>query len=382
VEAKGFAYVGVFAGLAEAIGGRWNRAWLWLGAAGALHVVVGGWATIGALLVFAFDRNRPRWLSIVPGLAGGLLLALPGLVPVLFLDLGVDRATARQAAVIYVFERLPHHLVPQRFASADVFGLPVPFVVRHGLLAAVWMALAWFGPKDDRWRRMNRFVVVTIGLTLCGTLLSLLQYLDKELAASLLRFYWFRMSDVFVPAAVAVLMVQRAASGIQARRWVGMVWLTAGLLIAVGHSVDVARRSRAITRPPADAKLADPAAWRELCEWVAQNTPPDAVFLTPRSAQSFHWYAERAEVVNQKDLPQDALHIVEWWARLQDVHRAGTAAYPSPWHTSLTELTAARLRELGRRYGATHVITEAEPPLALERVGPANRAYAVYRLTK
>ena len=33
----------------------------------------------------------------------------------------------------------------------------------------------------------------------------------------------------------------------------------------------------------------------QLLKWIAEHTPQDAVFLTPRLDQPFHWYAGRAE---------------------------------------------------------------------------------------
>jgi hypothetical protein len=48
VEAKGFAYLLVLLGFEQVVRGQWNRAWLLLGAASLVHVIVGGWATVAA----------------------------------------------------------------------------------------------------------------------------------------------------------------------------------------------------------------------------------------------------------------------------------------------------------------------------------------------
>ena len=54
----------------------------------------------------------------------------------------------------------------------------------------------------------------------------------------------------------------------------------------------------------------------------------DALFLTPRMSQTFRWYASRGEVVNWKDIPQDAKGIVEWWRRLGEIWGVGTRRRP------------------------------------------------------
>jgi hypothetical protein len=43
-----------------------------------------------------------------------------------------------------------------------------------------------------------------------------------------------------------------------------------------------------------DSKV-DAPAWRNICDWVAANTPADACFLTPRGAASFTWWTGRRD---------------------------------------------------------------------------------------
>jgi hypothetical protein len=132
--------------------------------------------------------------------------------------------------------------------------------------------------------------------------------------------------------------------------------------------------------PPADRKLLSSRDWQEVCRFISENTPEDAVFLTPRAASTFRWYSNRAEVVSWKDVPQDAAGIVEWWRRMRDVHgyeRHGSLVH---WRSSLSEATPEELSRLARDYGATFVITESLPPLPLELVSPPNASYSVYRL--
>ena len=133
--------------------------------------------------------------------------------------------------------------------------------------------------------------------------------------------------------------------------------------------------------PPADAAIENLAAWREMCQWAASETPNDAVFLTPRLAQTFRWYAGRAEVVSRKDIPQDAAGIVEWWRRMERIYRTDAGTPDARWRRSLAELGAKQLQKLGLEFGADYVLTTAEPPLPLERVGPRNPSYAIYRLS-
>ena len=137
------------------------------------------------------------------------------------------------------------------------------------------------------------------------------------------------------------------------------------------------RRERSWAR--ADEQIGDPREWQETCRWVRDNTPRSSQFLVPRLSQTFRWYAERAEVVTRKDLPQDAPSIIEWHRRLHDIYEGDVVDDIQLWNDNLAALGAKRLVALGRKYGAEYVIGISEPPLALQRVGP-NNSFAVYRL--
>src|SRR5205085_5429735 len=114
--------------------------------------------------------------------------------------------------------------------------------------------------------------------------------------------------------------------------------------------------------------------WHDICRAAKEATPRDARFLTPRMAQTFHWYAERADVVNWKDIPQDAESIVRWAKRMRDIHPADEEGT-----IPLSEQETDDVRELAERYRASYVITFADPPLDLP-LQYSNRTYALYVL--
>jgi hypothetical protein len=430
VEAKGFAYVFVFLGLEALVRNRWNRALLMFGAASAFHVLVGGWATVAAgvawlRLVKSRPVVAPPLRSLWPGLLGGLLLAMPGLIPTLALDWGVDAQTARQAHQIYVFERLPHHLV--------LTGIRPDFVLRLGLLWAFWLLLGRWSrhsclPEDRQQclSHLRAFVTGALVITLIGVAIHPLICFAPALAADLLRYYWFRLTDVALPLGVALegtalvagLVAGGAdtAAGSEANETVcptqpRRAWLALAILVAAFHLGDRAI-DRVAPQPPRSHRLADFEAWYDACQWVKTSgkIPPNARFLTPRLAQTFKWYTGQSDVATWKDVPQDAQSIVAWWDRIEDTYATGQglrkgdshvwcdaffglfgqdAAVPSSepeqppeprWYEPLVERGAAPLKQLGAKYGADYLIAErTEPPLALDAVY-RNRTYVIYRL--
>jgi hypothetical protein len=369
VEAKCFAYIFVFLAIEAMARNRWNWAWLLLGMASAFHVLVGGWTAIAAAC--AYLLGGPGWPPLratLPGLLCGGLLALIGLVPALALTWHADAATVAEANQISVFERLPHHLWPQSFSSAAIG--------RHLPVLVAWLLLFCLVRPVESQRALRRIVNCSLVFSVLGWLIGVALDSHPEVAARLLRYYWFRLADVMLPIGVAMLGVSSMVQLYHARpRW-GMIW-GAAVTLATTLFVTAMIFGGPRTRSSADVGLEHLDDWRKTCAWIADNTPADAVFLTPRLAQTFHWYAQRAEVVSRKNCPQDAAGIVEWWRRLQRIYRG-----PTHWANSVNELGTQHVLEVGQLYRADFAVTLDDPSLDLPVVGPLGSRYVVYRLPR
>lgn len=374
-EAKTLAYGFVLVALACAAGWRWNTAWVLLGIASACHALVGAWSVVALLGAWASGPRRPTLRSMLPGLLMGGLLALPGVLPSLALNRGVDPQVVSEAQQAYVFERLAHHLAP----LAKPWWWVAERLGRH--LAAIAL-LAWLAqrtPRDaaiegiDSLRLVVRFAWCAVAIAACGLVIELALWTRPDLAASVLRYYWFRLSDIAIPMAATLVACVLLGRAIDDRRPGSAIALAALLAVCAwgvgGHAV----RRTLDPRPPADTPMLDPAAWAEMCVWVRDNTPRDAVFLVPRHAQTFKWRAERAEVASFKDVPQDAAGLVEWSKRMAELHQVGWWRDGTPqFSRSVAELGGTRLRELAERYGASYALSE--DPLDGAGYAPARRA--------
>ena len=461
-EAKGFAYVLVLLGIEAVVRARWNLAWLLLGAATGMHAVVGGWSLVTAGVAWLADRSSgchahcpewactehaatertcprkavgmapecnieshaPRgwseWISVGALLPGRLVLASA-------LTRGrrsADRCRCWQNA-IYVWQRLPHHLAADRFQ--------IGFPSRHMLLWALWLVLITISPADGPQRRLRWMVNGAMLLTAIGFGFVVIGHWNPTFAASLLRFYWFRMSDVFVPLGVTLvgldwlrrIWITNSGSphaetrrrrtdrrepnteavnhhpcgprplpsplvgegpGVRGRR-AGRLWLAGLIIVAV---VDLGLQFEHLPPELACCGIAPvtPRAdkgvvyddWRDVCRWAGANTDSQARFLTPRMAMTFRWNADRGEVVTWKDIPQNADGIVEWWRRLGEIWGVGSPAGPID---SLALLGQQRLAELAGKYQAEYAIVQLLPNEARLPIKPVfeNTSYAVYRFS-
>jgi hypothetical protein len=420
-EAKTIAYGLVFLALEAVVCNRWREALLWAGVAGAFHVLVGGWTTVAMGIAWMLaGKDRPRLWALLPAIVGGLLLALPGIVPTVNLMQGVEPSVAREAARIYVFDRLPHHLVFHTFGTR--------YFLRHLLLAAIWAALAW-KQRDNPAGRVQRVVAGAAAIALGGVILDVGMLFSANLAgwsqrdyellaAPLLRLYWFRLEDALLPAGAALAIIA-AISQLQVRQPVRANWLLITAMLAAGVNLadvcywraqvrvpdsviqqrptfdsrprwwlDEPRPISRMFRPlPGSDRLLTAAEWladwQDCCRWIGESTPADSKFLTPRRQQTFKWYAGRAEVVSWKDIPQDARSIVQWKAALNEIY----PATDSHWQGDLAAFTDAELVGLARRYGCNYIVidrTRSSRRIGLPSVYPLfreeNPVFEVFRV--
>ena len=207
-----------------------------------------------------------------------------------------------------------------------------------------------------------------------------------------MRYYWFRLSDVMIPVAVAFLSAQsihKLASSCPVKsQWA----LASCIVLVTANTSDVFLRRMYDARPSAIAQ-AQPTElskeqadrcyhdWLNTCEWIATHTRTDELFLTPRNQQTFKWYAQRGEVVAWKDIPQDAVGVVEWNRRINEVFSPSVRGYDLAAHGE------EELQRLSAEYGFRYVVVDrsrSKRPLGFLRVYPerwqGDSCFEVYRL--
>ncbi len=159
---------------------------------------------------------------------------------------------------------------------------------------------------------------------------------------------------------VLALLAARLADG-----RVGAIWRR--LLIAAGCTALLIRLFAG------SQTVAAGQPWREVQRFVRDNTPQDAVILTPPYRDGFRVDSERAIVGEWKDGTQQffsARFGFEWYARMQELGKE-TRAYD--------DFTTDQLCRLAQRYGATYIVTRGglshDLPVLFR-----NDVAAVYRL--
>ncbi len=389
IEAKVPAYGLILLALSCLVERRWNWVWVLLGGAAAFHVLSGGWAVIAAMgCWWMTERRRPCGVKLfTPALFLGGAISLFGLGPALSMSFGADSEQAATAARIYSYFRIKHHLLP-----ADFF---LGWYLRFSALVLMMVGgLSLYRNRDEAIRIFGWFVSATLGISVAGLLLGFLPPYAPDLAAKLLRYYWFRLADAMVPLMVAVLVTRMVLDHRGKIRLIGYV----GVLLAVmlcGNSVWRSAR-RAVPPSVSNDLLGFEAGasaevqqqvyrdWLNVCRWARRSSDEQEVFLTPRNQQTFKWFAERAEVVNWKDVPQNPSALLEWYERFSEVYPSRIGNRRTANRVSIRYPSLLALRE---KYGVRYLIVDRRVtgenlpliciyPMATE----VNETYAVYEL--
>ncbi len=410
-EAKAIAYPCVLLGIAAASIGNWQQTWLWLACAVAWHPVVGGWAGICVGLSWLLlPRLSQRFVQQLPWLALGVCIGLIGVGPA-FSGLGgpsvIDNVSAAQ---VHVYMRLPHHLSPQLFAPERHTAAIVSLVV----LAISTLVYRLSISVRSRVACQNYRVLLTsawfsVFFASIGWLIDWsLSNSRPDIAAPILRFYWFRWADAAVPLASSLVLwkwlsMANSLSGSPREETKSMPRPhhrgLLGLALAASTIVLLARLPWSETRvlPSADRLVVDSVGkidrqsvdrfvdWLAVCQWIRENSPHDSLWFTPKYQQTFKWYAQRAEVVCWKDVPQDNAAVIEWYHRIQ---RCAPQRMPNG---EQRDWTTEELLKLSAEYGFRWVLLDKTQQLnapALEILYPLiengyypdNRSFAVFRI--
>ncbi|MEI8214085.1 MAG: DUF6798 domain-containing protein [Planctomycetota bacterium] len=420
-ESKVVAYAAIFFAFGFFFRGQWTRGWASLGIAAAFHVVTGLWVIVCALLLVLWDSqntavpsgttrresqqdrigngwNRHGW-----GLGWACLGIVVGALPPLWIDWGAPSAATAEAAATQVYGRLGHHLSPSKFSMARwesfglllTIGLAVLGILSRsvtdsdekcaerqdsetgGKLGVAGSAPGprWEWPFGLRWLVGNALIALAIaGIGL------LIDYgiggIDRIWSAKLLKYYWFRWNDVSLPLAIAagfsalaygVVHYRDGAVSARIASWsilgiVGIGFLATRYWEQSLEWIPFGDRARFLSKQDDEVEQRRQYRdWLEVCAWIRQNTEPDGLWLTPKNQQSFKWHARRGELASLKDMPQDAVSVVEWSKRLDDAYKVDETIGLLPW-------TDQQLWMLHEKYGIRYVLMDRRvegqrPPL-------------------
>ena len=322
------------------------------GIAGLFHLNYAIVAPIIWIALIMQARRKLRTKELI-GLAGMTLLCAANIIPALLVTLRQSgRMPLEEFVALYVRLRHSHHY--------DPLSWPI----------ALWVSFIWPIPLAWLcWRRVMRdeadartsiatreaartvgWIMLLLGLALMGAGIWFVS--ETLVQLSLWRFSVFVKLLTCVGAAA---WIERAMRDRRA--------LLAGASLATGAILIAACLVRGpylgLYRVAEDAP-----SYLAACDWIAANTPVDAVFLVPPDEQAFRLRARRAIVVNLKSVPQLSGELDAWRQRLSQVLMLpDLTSLPRPFGRTLAAIrerydsrTPEQLQNVARRYGARYVL--------------------------
>ncbi|MDQ2644399.1 MAG: hypothetical protein M3020_11325 [Myxococcota bacterium] len=420
--------LGLFGAIAMFVRGNFLASGIWVGIAGLFHAnyLILSIPTFGLMHLFLGLKGLPRRLLL--NLGPLCIAAIPVLPVIVATATSPDAARAQE---ILFSIRSPHHYSPGQFYKAlapfagwQMFGVGLGSVLfrgkrspgaRFGIALSALMALVWIGSGFSTVAYVPRVVQLFVWrfapyidmLSAAVGCLVLVRIavepgFARRISPALLALavgglvvvgtfqterknpFWFML---FVVA--AALLAWCVYSGLElAKRWVRLLrfeqgWLRHGpsVVLALSLAFMVQTSLDELEGIPRNSSLLREGGAKsdDLLDWMRNETPIDAVFLTPPDVDTFRFYGQRAIVVDWKSTPMVPGELVEWHRRLNDV--CGRRVESRRDLRGYDELDRSELDRLKARYHLSYAVVSRgnERKLGYETVFK-NHRYAVVKL--
>jgi hypothetical protein len=376
-QPKSFSYPLIFFALVLLLRGRMAWAGAAAGLATAFHIIVGGWALLGMTLTLLIRRPQYslRQIFVFLAAAAPFIVPLVGAV-VLFHSSG---ATAHEKALmdqIYVRFAMPH------CCDVDYYMLRQDRWLGAGIVFVLTPLLVFAWPRRREAKFLGTFLVALIGFFMIAVVAQRLS-LD-----TVLKVYPGQLGSAFPALFVFIFIFAWMGSREAIKRFGWAVWI----LVLAGGGWLVYKRDvlkKALEAP--DTFLGE--VWRgdwprpqekeELLDWIRDNTPKDAVFVTS-TIYGFWPVAERAQIASMRHPPLDR-RLIEWQQRLIDLNRGQPFVEKGfrigkQLEANVDQLSVPELIALREKYGATHYMMKGERPDLAQYFLFAAKKYSVYDL--
>jgi hypothetical protein len=393
LEPKSVAYGLLLLAIGLMLGGRYRWMALMLGLATSFHVLVGGWAFLAVLGWLTLRRRTDfgdiRYLGSV--LLIYLAASALAVWPVLEQLFTPTPIVPVEPSYIYVFLRLPHHLNPLSW-SPDWWIRPILSLLILALSLGMLRRKRQSEKLSGQYATCVELAEFTL-ITLVPFILGLaIAPFDSQ--GRLLQYYPFRLGSIILPLntyLVFACALEQTFTG-RTRRVFLLVCIVVLSWLCSLQALSLSEQLQDLRQFPSADQEVDPQ-WKDMCAWVRNHTPQNAVVVSPPvEFANFTWLAERPTIAKFKLLPQNKVRILAWYERLG--HLSGNLSSWPIMHSkkaskneierALTKgynnLTTAQAEALMVKYGADYLVTGIGHNLDLA-IAYRNSLYILYGKT-
>jgi hypothetical protein len=358
---------------------RWGA--VFAGLATLFHLQIGliCAAMIGPLYLVRLKKFGAKEIALIGGLF--LVAAALGLLDLAhMLREGLLQSPSTQYSLAYYIDfRHPHHF--ELISTAAALWVGAHLVIQ--------IVAYWFLRRSQRPESAAIGKMTAMSLTLAA--LALIHFTDYYLIKDdrIATIQFIRLSPLItvLGAVCLVVLIDAGADLLAARKWDGRIGAMANIgliVIAALWGVREARKPDAIFNFGISRYAEQSSNWIDLCRWVRDNGPRDAVYLTPPGANGFTYLAERSNVADFKNNPDSGLYMAHWFERLRDLAGGGLPSgrgYDNrqSLNKAYAGLSAEQLIEIGKKYRAEYAVLPKSTKAGFE-ILYKNNGYQLARL--
>ncbi len=386
-ETKCVAYALVILSLSAFILKDYVYGFALAGAAMSFHVLVGLYAMfcIACALLLNLESYWQDWRIIIKRSWLFLATGVFGLYAIVSNLLSHGNTDIIRDSEIYVFYRVPHHLLPAAWEGHR-------WILNLALGTCFFLAI-YLISRSRIYRFISAYAMSSVVLFMIGFAIYKLGYFY------LLKYYWFRFPDVILPfmgiVLVALVLNDLANGHLPFRLFYRIPWSRVQPMLSTGVSVLLILLAAGIVLKSGwqlQEKLRHSISQASsenrkeifMLEWIKDYTPRDAVFLVDPSMRNFYINAQRAVFVSFKHAPQSEGDIMEWYKRIKLAN--GNREPKKMGRKSISELKdnfynldEDIIKEIAEQYGITYYLGLSEKPLTFEPVHSVN-GYTLYKI--
>jgi hypothetical protein len=261
------------------------------------------------------------------------------------------------------------------------------------LIFTVSLAIIWRKKQSDAASNADIFAIGLAEFTLL-TLVPFaiaLSVAPFDTQGKFLQYYPFRVGDIMLPLntcllftyAMEIILIGRVK---QVYALICIILLSFACSI---QSVQFQNQLLALPQFPTAENGIENSEWKTLCDWVRDNTSPDAIFVSPPvEFPNFTWLAERATIVKFRFIPPSKAGVISWYNRLTDLsgdinpwpledERVTYSKMTKSLTAAYNSLTTPQAENIAVKYKANYLITGIGHQLNLP-IAYQNPLYIIY----
>ncbi len=268
-----------------------------------------------------------------------------------------------------VGEMFQRGLVNLPFTRADIDFRQAHHFELASTEAAIWVALhlilitgVYFYIRNKKSEEREKLFALGV-ISWLVAVISLIHFLDYYMLniGSIMKVQLVRMS-LFIPVFGAIFLVLGLNILVQGKSHRATILTNLGLigLALLLYAIPATRQGVAYSvgiRRLGEQKT----DWVAVCDWVKENTPREALFVSPPGNEGFTYLSNRSNIGEFKINPDGPQYLLEWYERLRDIAGGELPngkgfANNRLLNQAYAALSEEQLSELNKKYGATYAL--------------------------